>query len=271
MFFLRQGHKQKPRQYGPPSEVQSSIFANAERAGIDPGSIALLFPCWGPGDQFNYGSLGDICSNDGVFSNGVLRFQDTDGLYFPTLQTTAPVTIVVRMNVINLNNNQTRLVKYNNTYESVIYYNQNLPTYRYFFFPNYGAFNSGINIEAKGETTETFRVQSDGVSGCDFDYYSDGDFVVSHNVSTGGYQTRLNNFFTISGVDGIIDLFSATIYQCALSDSQIAHLSDNPYFLLHRIAPVFYSLPTGTVLPVPVNLAGSPGLNSITWSWQSGA
>ena len=36
----------------------------------------------------------------------------------------------------------------------------------------------------------------------------------------------------------------------AATDSQIAQLSDNPYYLLHRVAPVFYSVPGGGVLPI---------------------
>lgn len=38
-------------------------------------------------------------------------------------------------------------------------------------------------------------------------------------------------------------MYSATVFNVVLSDSQIAHLSDNPYFLLNRVAPVFYSIP----------------------------
>src|SRR6056297_2770382 len=53
-FFLRQLWRQKPQAYGPVSAVQRDIFLNAERVGIDPGSIALYLPMWGPGDQVDY-------------------------------------------------------------------------------------------------------------------------------------------------------------------------------------------------------------------------
>src|SRR6056297_2283676 len=45
-FFNRGLWKQKPSMYGPVSAVQRDIWMNAEREGIDPGSIALCMPFW---------------------------------------------------------------------------------------------------------------------------------------------------------------------------------------------------------------------------------
>ena len=53
-FVNRQLYKQKCSAWGPVSAVQASMFKNAEKIGIDPESIALAMPMWGPGDQLDY-------------------------------------------------------------------------------------------------------------------------------------------------------------------------------------------------------------------------
>src|SRR6056297_904694 len=73
-FFLRQLWRQKPQAYGPVSAVQRNIFLNAERCGIDPGSIALYLPMWGPGDQVDYIGNGLFVNEGAAFTNNSLRF-----------------------------------------------------------------------------------------------------------------------------------------------------------------------------------------------------
>jgi hypothetical protein len=54
MTFLRRLHKQPPAAWGPASEVQASIFKNAERAGIDKSFVLSAMPLWNPGQQKDY-------------------------------------------------------------------------------------------------------------------------------------------------------------------------------------------------------------------------
>ena len=67
---LRQQHKQKPQAWGPFSAVQSALFHNAERIGIDPAKIALAMPMWNPGDQFDYANRYEFSANGATFQNG---------------------------------------------------------------------------------------------------------------------------------------------------------------------------------------------------------
>jgi len=39
---------------------------------------------------------------------------------------------------------------------------------------------------------------------------------------------------------------------------------------LKRLAPVFYSLPGGAIIPTPRNLAGVAYSDHIVWTWEAG-
>ena len=58
--YYRGDPRIKPNQWGDFSAVQSALFHNAEKLGIDPESIALAMPMWGPGQQENYGNINGV-------------------------------------------------------------------------------------------------------------------------------------------------------------------------------------------------------------------
>ena len=80
-------------------------------------------------------------------------------------------------------------------------------------------------------------------------FYVDGEQVFTDTTAlsygTSWFFGGLSSSY--KGINGYIDQFM--LFNTVLAASQIAYLSDNPYFLLNRIAPVFYSVPGGGVLP----------------------
>jgi len=281
-FFNRQLYKQKPAAWGPPSEVQSSIFANAERAGIDPAPIKQISCFWekaGTPRNLISGLEGDgavtwINGKASITNAQKIRFYnmslapgDHNKITF-FLNATAPVRQddVVRQifgygvsdglraqftayqsytvdNRFAFEASENPLTYFTHTFRPELFVIRGIPTSS--TDVNYMVFNKN----QKAEYTRSYATS------LTWDNSTIGDSATMRNVRDPGAFEELRLFLFYKGI---------------LTDSQIAHLSDNPYCLLHRIAPVFYSLPTGTVLPVPVNLAGEPGLNSITWTWQSG-
>ena len=84
--------------------------------------------------------------------------------------------------------------------------------------------------------------------------YVDGQYIASDSGEA--FSVTLNTFTvgalvrtsTGSYFGGYYN--SLFIFHSVLSPAQIYHLSDNPYGLMHRVAPVFYSVPDGGVLPI---------------------
>ncbi len=265
-MFLRQSYKQKPQAWGPVSEVQASIKKNAERVGIDPGNIYRYFPFWTPGKQLDYVNLVSttgsavfkkngleninlVCPNDFVFSNetGWAIFSQTYIASGDASGSTSPdflysytgghgITIEIKgwgnvLRILDYHSYAGRIM------ESTISFEDNDRTWCYH---NKGTSLANLWVNGRIDTTNT---SSRGNGG------SYRDITLGASVWRSKYLLILKQ----------------------AKDSQIAYFSDNPYFLLHRVPPTFYSMPTGSVLPTPVNLAGVPGLNSITWTWESGA
>jgi len=88
MSFLRQSWKQKPRQFGPLSFVQSSLFENCQRLGLPVPPMA--FPLWEKAGQksINYGKLGSLLTSKVstdtaiIYGNEGISFPDPGQLYY---------------------------------------------------------------------------------------------------------------------------------------------------------------------------------------------
>src|SRR6056297_1633631 len=114
-FFLRQLWKQKPQAYGPVSAVQRDIWMNAERCGIDPGSIVLYLPMWGPGDQVDYINTNEVINYNCAFKNNALLMDGSTAYlkkdisnadsFFSSLGVTGyPCTVIMNANITGFYN-----------------------------------------------------------------------------------------------------------------------------------------------------------------------
>jgi len=249
MPFLRQSYKQKPQAFGPVSAVQASIFKNAERIGIDPASIALAMPMWGPGNQIDYAKSYSAINYNAVFSKNRLTFDGTNSY------------LSLSPNPSKIANNYTLIVcakiKTGADNDGIISGSAG------------GIPKDGIFGVLSGGTQlfyQTIASTSPYISG-NFSKDTDSSFFVTVDKTNNGkiYQNKTlvasgllasivgdstQTFiggYTFSSNKCPMDCASVFKLSTCISNSQIASLSDNPYYLLQRVAPVYYSVPGGAI------------------------
>ena len=255
-FFNRQLYKQKPSAWGPVSAVQASIFKNAERMGIDPGSIALCMPMWGPGDQIDYASnISTANLSEPVFNDNAISFDGTDDAINTKMsEGLQPLTIIstFRASLKDSNvlfshgiwnvgafyvqfSNRPLLILSNGNYQ---YFSVNdaQSDNEYHTWSVYiagaglnGIYDTALYIDGKQITKDTKAKTTAPTA-----YTHPLHIGTVQNANTNNFIGKIKQFYAFRG---------------KISYSQIAYLSDNPYFLLHRVPPVFYNVPGGGVLP----------------------
>ena len=260
MVFNRQLYKQKPKAWGPVSSVQASIFKNAESIGINPASIALAMPMWGPGGQLDYANPQNTFANSGVsYDQNSLVFNGSSSYLSQAVNSkifeTRPFTLFIKFTNIGVD-----------VVSHWIFAKESFNLEDGFGFRRYG---TGLYFTSGRSSSYFYRASeaiSDGqtlsmchrmVSQTDYDAFIDGKLVTGWTKST-GYNTNdpTTNTLQIGRSNGSYQgyhngkIYYFYIFNTALTDGQITYLSDNPYFLLHRVPPVFYSVPGGGVLPI---------------------
>ncbi len=272
-FVNRKLYKQKPQAWGPVSAVQASIFKNAEKVGIPiPDSF---IPTWENAGynvfdylynvngtkQGNWGksalteidsnsrvnvsipsALEQGASNFAVFSfefHGVIA-SNSENVYALWLQG-APGT-------------QFSAIKYSYSTEkfSVYSYNGEFSTtgtygdYTYDFPATHFVFtidsnNNAISIYADGKLLEVFA------GTCQWSQVG-GSIYYGGKPGTLGIVRRLD--------------YAKLWHNVILTPDQVAYSHDNPYFLMNRVPPVFYSVPGGAITIKTITDTGS-GIDGI--------
>ena len=251
MPFLRRLYKQKPQAWGPVSAVKASIFKNAERAGIDPGSIALCMPMWGPGDQIDYAAYNLATNYGATFAKNAITVGSVSGQTIDTNRTYQELgnqyTIFLKSNVISQVTSAFLCGKHSTNssgYSSGIY--RSVTSNKYSYYPE-----NGVTVDFLSGTfgERDFCITADGST---VKMYLEGNYnnQISNSASLcGTYSVKFGASWNTTSRIIRQELHIAILFSLALAPSQIAYLSDNPYFLLHRVPPVFYSVPGGEVLP----------------------
>jgi len=259
MPFLRQLHNQKPQAYGPPSQVQSSIFKNAERIGINPASIALAMPMWGPGDQLDYARTRQFINNGATYNNNLLTFNSASQyLYEPSVSTYYDLNSNVSWSVIALLKRISGGMTQNIIRKDTGNGGRDLYGLRFistdYLQVLFGDAGGTLHVSESASTlSDTLSFHSIAtvinVSTDQVHLFIDQQKSVTTNTST-AWDTSLNPVGLYIGQYGSSENLCAYVANLTIiknfivSDSIIAYLSDNPYSLLQRIAPVFYSAPT---------------------------
>ena len=261
MIFNRQLYKQKPSAWGPVSNVQASIFKNAERIGIDPASIALAMPLWERAGFTAY----DYSKNqaNGLLTAGITWTQDNVSF------TSSNYINITSSTIINLPATKkiSALFKCTQTQKSTIgaYYaffswggTDDFIIYPYDALDNRGyrlfwrdvslsIYEGGSADFSNVSQTLAFSAEEGNQR-----IYRYGKLLASGSQSLSN-AGPFNSFRIGSWADGTQQFYGlgsfVYLFSEILQPTQIAYLSDNPYYLLHRVAPVFYSVPGGGVLP----------------------
>ena len=247
MPFLRQSYKQKPKQWGPVSAVQSALFHNLERMGIDPQTCQLALPMWERtgGIAHNYAK-----NNDGVITspewieNG-LKYAS---VVFPSVFISGAFTIIWNRNVKSIsadnpfvgNSNGSRWVSIDGDY----------PEFR---AAELGA-NCGINagVSSIGHINECYIGKRYG-GGAVLMYYANGVYLGIGGTTWDGFGTYFDRLAN-GAADVVVDQMST--FDGNLNGTQIALLSDNPYQLWQPVPQKTIFLPQGGSVETFLSMSG---------------
>ena len=249
MPFLRQLYKQKPQAYGPPSVVQASLFKNADGMGIDPGLLVGYWPFWEKaGKASNLVTLKSftppLWNNYGLeldrqpqATEDVANIGNSDFCIFVFIQ---------------------EFLGYLDAYPTFIS-SGDTGTGEWMLrssssgatgFPPSFYGNSGAITASYPNSIEPPLLLCIERKGSVASLYHNGTVIATDTSATANLNT--SKVVTIGGGYGTTNRrFSGTLNQCGIIKQAgiAAQLSDNPYALIQRVPPVFYSVPGGGVLP----------------------
>ena len=266
MIFNRQLYKQKPSAWGPVSNVQTSIFKNAERIGIDPVLTAIYIPFWE--------RAGLHINNYGIYSGNGTAVPDV------TWKNNALETIAYTgsSNIITMSRPTENIISLTTPF--TLYFRAFVSDFIGWDYPGIvkikcsdgqefrAGFGNIVNYQGvicgSSANWVTIETNESGFAGAWHNVFiiyngrGSGDIanfkIIRNNIqrstSTAGTFGVNIDETSIGPSNGVNQNFNGLIdhiwfLKTALNDSQVAHLSDNPYYLLHRVAPVFYSVPGG--------------------------
>ncbi len=246
--YLRGLWKQKPQAYGPFSYVQSSLFHNAESMGIDPKSIALAMPMWGPGDQIDYSKnrlIGTpVAGNtiqwrqEGIECNSsiggrveVLSFGDSPG--------SGDFTVIADVYHNSAGSYDTVMAL--GSWSPELYITGDDIAY-YHTGGGSGYVSTGDAVP-RGDAVIAWVRQNGSLTG-----YINGQAQTSLTYTTSISATKLNIGWSGSVSEEFEGIIKNLCYaNSAFSASQIATLSDNPYQLWQPVPQRTYFMPTGDI------------------------
>ena len=275
MTFLRQLWKQKPQAWGPFPAVQSALFHNLERIGIDPQTCQLAMPMWGPGDQYDYsknsiiGSLGSSMSYENNKIVGGSTYDDHNNRI--NLGTTidplvwSGITCIVDAYWIEPGTEQYPGI-ISNVLRGEYYTNYNL-TYEYDTGPSDviiwrpGDNATGIRISDVGLDKTHAVVAASWIKQGAANIYLNGINRAAGTIAADwgatNVTTYVNGYFRVTYRAGENKYKSILIFNYALNETQIASISDNPYQLWQPVPQKTIFLPIGggsTLLPIMMNM-----------------
>lgn len=251
-FVNRKLYKQKPQAWGPVSSVQASIFKNAERIGIDPDFIALAMPLWGPGNQIDYAKWYIGTNTNMVFQKNALENPDGGLRYISTNY--AGVSGAGDRSVIFTYTPRNTLQK------NILGYGANA---NYQLFDVASDTNGFIKLHIYSITYTFSNSLLYTVGKTDTYAITFKDATVLSGFQGGHKKSEIPateiNTTTTSTLQigkGVYDLVNrptlsisqVLFFNAALHQNSAAFLTDNPYSLLHRVPPVFYSVPGGGII-----------------------
>lgn len=243
--------KGKPQAWGNVADVQSGLFHNAEKIGVDPASLKAAYPLWeNAGDiVHNYGSVaghnGTLISGANWKDNTISSTTDYDAV-----EVSEAIDIVGSIGTILLSHRVTSSLPsylyfaYAESYTSYAFFIGGLNNSSLLYFSNYSIYNTDVANEIKDGNLHQL--------GCTYTYNDSWSlFLDCHKKCSGGlgdvFSVTSGDKLHMFGRDDATQRYTAgesgyCIF-CSeiLPDSVIAEIQDNPYQLWQPRTPVFYS------------------------------
>ena len=258
MPFLRQLYKQKPQAWGPVSSVQRSIFKNAEKVwGYNPAGLVSYLPLHGF-NTIDYIIPTRSISNSGVTLNN--KGAVFTGNTFLDLGNKQDLNITNSISVLAIITPSSlpdafQLVagKYDGASSSndSWMFRNSINAAEFFIRNTAGTAWHSVSIASAIYIGSTSFIAGT-YDGAKLKCYADNkvnstDIVttIRANETLSTIVGKLINGSLLYSYRGIIEEF--LLCNTALTPEQISYKRDNPYFLLQRVAPVYYSVPGGGV------------------------
>lgn len=257
-FFNRQLYKQKPSAWGPVSAVQASIFKNAEKLWeYNPAGFISYIPLY----WFN--AVDYIIPTRSIINSGVTFNEQTSvfaGNTHLDLGNNSDLDITDNISFLSIitpssspDDFQIIAGKYDGTSsDDDSWMFRNSSTKAEFFIRN----TSGTTWHSTSISSAIYNGSTHFIAGT-YDGAKLKCYVDNKSASTDIVTTIRSNptIKTMIGklVDGSLgysyrgSMHEFLLCNTALTQEQILYKRDNPYFLLHRVPPVFYSVPSGSV------------------------
>lgn len=259
--FLRQMYKHKPKQWGPFSAVQSALFYNAERVGIDPDGIALAMPMWeGGGIPHDYTYITKHSSITSYkWDNGFLPVNWI--VNNPPKCWTGAFTIIAELDfapyVYNVANQF--IYHYNSGNRVYINVQQSSGNHKLDLVLGDTSSSSYTTTHVKGHAT--LVITADGSVA---DMFFRGVKGISDFAYTG--LTTLSSIFkfNLNFASDMYAIRNLIIYAGSHNIDQINRLSENPWQLWQPVPQVFYSRQaTGGSTLLPIKTINYNGLQPL--------
>jgi hypothetical protein len=257
--FMRQLYKQKPVAWGPASSVQASIFKNAEKLGINQENIGAIIPYWeNAGVQAQNIITGERYGNMALSASVGCRFINTIASTQNYNINYAGKTELSVLTSLKLNGGSTVTsvgfcdTKRTTDYDSTKGFAIKVCSQLLFKVANTECLIAGAGLNETNKYFLAFIWKSgveqliyvDRAKKIDLlaASYSSGLIYANSFIVGGYYDYTINSIRRLSA-----DVDYVYLFYSALNNAQRTYIQDNPYFLLQRVPPVFYSVPGGAI------------------------
>ena len=257
-IFLRKLWQNKPRQWGPVSRVQASLFHNADSIyGIDPNSFFAALPGW---DSYNYAKEDRLPNHGAAFEKNTLTFDDAD-ISIPPFPYLACSVAFLGCTLANITTWQylwhscCDLISTDAIYGIKFQFIIDTGELAISYFDGGKAGPDHRRSKIGGSATTAKANYAGVINGYnDMDLYVNGSDIggtYSGNATTynaGPYWGAFGAATSQQTINyGHFSVGTILVAKAAWLPSQIAALSDNPYGLWQRVAPVTYFVPGGSI------------------------
>lgn len=262
-FVHRRLWEQKPKPWGPASVVHASMLDNVEKTGIDPVSLYMANPHWGPGKQHDYANKQVGVLSGVTFEKNALAYnRDNDYVAFPRnskIEPSSGITCLVYGVFDNPGSNSYNqfLAKHKNTWSEPYY------SYTFRYSSATKKYECQINVGGvRKEIASDLEYQADygkyvcvGFSWGDDGYlrlWKNGEVIGSKSIGSGSityYDTPLylgyTNSYASGRLAGLLD--QTLLFNCQLTSDQIACMTSSPWGIWQPPTFRTYFIPSGDV------------------------